>query len=89
LGHFFGTHLQFWLNLQTTYDLCVAEQKTGAAVKTLPTLDASYKSTAATSQGRHKRESEEVTQRLNVSNFLLPGTDKCGANINRNIRKTL
>ena len=38
LGHFFGNSPQFWLNLQTIYDLRVAEQKTGAAIKTLPKL---------------------------------------------------
>ena len=38
LGHFFGISPQFWLNLQTIYDLRVAEQKTGAAIKTLPKL---------------------------------------------------
>ena len=43
LGHFFGTSPQFWLNLQTIYDLRVAEQKTGAAIKTLPTLNANHK----------------------------------------------
>ncbi|MBI2798863.1 MAG: HigA family addiction module antidote protein [Gammaproteobacteria bacterium] len=40
LGHFFGTSPQFWLNLQSIYDLRVAEQKTGDAIKTLPTLNA-------------------------------------------------
>jgi addiction module HigA family antidote len=39
LGHFFGTSPQFWLNLQATYDLRVAEQKTGSAIRTLPTLN--------------------------------------------------
>jgi antitoxin HigA-1 len=38
LGHFFGTSPQFWLNLQATYDLRVAEQKTGNAIKALPTI---------------------------------------------------
>lgn len=38
LGHFFATSPQFWLNLQTIYDLRIAEQKTGDAIKTLPTL---------------------------------------------------
>jgi len=38
LGHFFGTSAQFWLNLQATYDLRVAEEKTGATIKRLPTL---------------------------------------------------
>ncbi len=40
LGHFFGTSPQFWLNLQTIYDLRIAEQKTGAAIKSLPRLTA-------------------------------------------------
>lgn len=38
LGHFFGTTPQFWLNLQATYDLRVAQQKTGATIKRLPKL---------------------------------------------------
>ena len=40
LGHFFGTSPQFWLNLQAIYDLRVAETKTGATIKSLPTLTA-------------------------------------------------
>ena len=38
LGHFFGTSPQFWLNLQSLYELRRAEQKAGKAIKTLPTL---------------------------------------------------
>jgi antitoxin HigA-1 len=38
LGHFFGTSAEFWLNLQSLYDLRLAEQKAGKAIKTLPTL---------------------------------------------------
>jgi addiction module HigA family antidote len=38
LGHFFGTSAQFWLNLQTIYDLRVAEHRSGKAIKSLPTL---------------------------------------------------
>ena len=38
LGHFFGTSAQFWLNLQSLYDLRLAEQKAGKRIKTLPTL---------------------------------------------------
>lgn len=40
LGHFFGTSPQFWLNLQTIYDLRIAEQRIGAAIKALPKLGA-------------------------------------------------
>jgi addiction module HigA family antidote len=38
LAHFFGTSAEFWLNLQTLYDLRIAEQKAGRAIKSLPTL---------------------------------------------------
>jgi len=38
LGHFFGTSPQFWLNLQSLYELRLAEQKAGKAIKVLPTL---------------------------------------------------
>jgi len=38
LAHFFRTSAQFWLNLQTLYELRMAEQKAGNSIKTLPTL---------------------------------------------------
>jgi addiction module HigA family antidote len=38
LGHFFGTSAQFWLNLQSLYDLRRAQEKAGKAVKKLPRL---------------------------------------------------
>src|SRR6516164_4645871 len=38
LAHFFGTSPQFWLNLQTLYELRLAERKNGRAIKKLPTL---------------------------------------------------
>jgi antitoxin HigA-1 len=38
LAHFFGTSAQFWLNLQTLYDLRLAQQKTGRSIKSLPRL---------------------------------------------------
>ena len=43
LGHFFGTSGEFWLNLQKLYDLRLAEQKTGDAIKHLPTLGQGFK----------------------------------------------
>ena len=36
-GHWFGVEPQFWLNLQTQYDLVIAERQSGAAVRALPT----------------------------------------------------
>ena len=38
LGHYFGTNPQFWLNLQSLYDLRLAEQKAGKSIRHLPTL---------------------------------------------------
>ena len=38
LAHFFGTSGEFWLNLQSLYELRLARQKIGKTIKTLPTL---------------------------------------------------
>ena len=38
LAHFFGTSAEFWLNLESLYELRLAEAKTGTAIKRLPTL---------------------------------------------------
>jgi antitoxin HigA-1 len=38
LGHFFGTSAEFWLNLQSLYELRLAQQKTGKSISSLPTL---------------------------------------------------
>lgn len=50
LGHFFGSSPQFWLSLQATYDLHMAEEKMGAAIRNLPTLS-----------GRQKRKTADHT----------------------------
>jgi plasmid maintenance system antidote protein VapI len=38
LAHFFGSSAQFWLNLQSIYDLRFAQGKVGKSTKALPTL---------------------------------------------------
>jgi addiction module HigA family antidote len=38
LAHFFGTSAQFWLNLQSLYELRLAQQKAGKSIKALPKL---------------------------------------------------
>ena len=38
LAHFFGTTPEFWLNLESLYEIRLAEQKSGKSIKTLPTL---------------------------------------------------
>ena len=38
LAHYFGTSAQFWLNLQSFYDLRRAEDKAGKSIKGLPKL---------------------------------------------------
>ena len=39
LGRFFGTSGEFWLNLQKLYELRRAEQKNGASIARLPSLE--------------------------------------------------
>lgn len=38
LAHFFGTAPEFWLNLQSLYELRLAQQKFGKVIDGLPTL---------------------------------------------------
>src|SRR5271168_2172571 len=38
LAHFFGTSAEFWLNLQSLYELRLAEAKVGKTLKALPKL---------------------------------------------------
>ena len=38
LAHFFGTSAEFWLNLQSLYELRVAERKVGKSIRALPRL---------------------------------------------------
>ena len=38
LAHFFGTTAEFWLNLQSLYDLRIAQKKVGRSIKGLPIL---------------------------------------------------
>ena len=38
LAHFFGTSAEFWLNLQSLYELRLAEARSGRTIKKLPTL---------------------------------------------------
>ena len=38
LAHFFGTSAEFWLNLQSLYELRLAQNKPGKSIKDLPTL---------------------------------------------------
>lgn len=38
LAHFFGTTAEFWLNLQSLYELRIAQKKAGKSISQLPTL---------------------------------------------------
>lgn len=38
LAHFFGTSAQFWLNLQSNFELKIAEKKVGKTIRALPRL---------------------------------------------------
>jgi antitoxin HigA-1 len=43
LGHFFGTSPEFWLNLQKIFELRLAEERSWATIKGLPTLSQARK----------------------------------------------
>ncbi|MGA9979843.1 MAG: HigA family addiction module antitoxin [Candidatus Sulfotelmatobacter sp.] len=38
LAHFFGTTAEFWLNLQSLYEIRMAQQKAGKSIRVLPRL---------------------------------------------------
>src|ERR1700730_6703165 len=38
LAHFFGTTAEFWLNLQSLFELRVAKKKAGKSIRALPTI---------------------------------------------------
>ena len=38
LAHFFGTSAEFWLNLQSLYEIRLAEKKSGKSIRALPRL---------------------------------------------------
>ncbi len=38
LAHFFGTSPEFWLNLQSLYEIRIAQNKAGRSIRGLPTL---------------------------------------------------
>src|SRR5271170_3439216 len=38
LSHFFGTSAEFWLNLQSLYDLRLAQRRAGKSIHGLPRL---------------------------------------------------
>jgi addiction module HigA family antidote len=38
LAHFFGTRAEFWLNLQSLYELRLAQAKAGKDIRKLPAL---------------------------------------------------
>ncbi|MFZ0687266.1 MAG: HigA family addiction module antitoxin [Terriglobales bacterium] len=39
LAHFFGTSAEFWLNLQSLYELRLAQKKVVKSIQTLPKLE--------------------------------------------------
>ena len=38
LAHFFGTTAEFWLNLQSLFELRIAQKRAGKSIRSLPTL---------------------------------------------------
>jgi antitoxin HigA-1 len=61
LAHFFGTSAQFWLNLQSLYDLRLAEQKAGKTIASLSTLKRLRRKTGASTRDLEPRKSRYVS----------------------------
>ena len=49
LGHWFGVTPQFWMNLQTQYDLATADSLVSASIRELPTSE--YRPESSTGNG--------------------------------------
>ena len=49
-GHWFGSDPQFWLNLQTQFDLAAADTEIGEAVQALPTAAGTRSASAGSPQ---------------------------------------
>ncbi len=46
LAHFFGTSAEFWLNLQSLYEIRMARKKAGKSIQRLPRLEPSERISA-------------------------------------------
>ena len=51
LGHWFGVTPQFWLNLQSAYDLATAEALAGTSIREMPTVEYRAESSRAEKPG--------------------------------------
>ena len=69
LSHFFGTSPQFWLNLQSLYELRLAEQKAGKQLRFFHTEKAST--------GSPMNDHYDLTHSFSLS-FLSFLTELCG-----------
>ena len=54
-GHWFGVSPEYWMNLQSRYELALAEERPGWAIRTLPTA-ADRNNTSANRRYRHRGE---------------------------------
>ena len=52
-GHWFGVDPQFWLNLQTQFDLAITDQRIGAVVRGLPVAPATHSPLPETASEEH------------------------------------
>jgi addiction module HigA family antidote len=85
LGHFFGTSPEFWVNLQKIFELRLAQDRSWAIIKILPTLSRARKEPGAvyflfsrvqarslssvTNKGRSSKKLNEVAVKLGLAPF--------------------
>ena len=73
-GHWFGVSPEFWMNLQSLYDLALAEQRAGEEIRKLPTA-ADRGPNGAKRRYRHQREIRVLRQPVKGTT-LTAETDK-------------
>lgn len=75
LGHWFGTEAQFWLHLQSQFDLALASQVTGEAVRRLPTKNglSSRNEIRQAREGRQGRLEQGIHEALTRRRGRSPG----------------
>jgi antitoxin HigA-1 len=64
LAHFFGTSAEFWLNLQSLYELRVARKKLGKSIKALPKLESEYRRSKETDAKTNREWAATVSDGL-------------------------
>jgi addiction module HigA family antidote len=76
LGHFFGTSPGFWLELQATYDLRIAEEKAGRTISGLPRLNGFPKTSRVAIAGSRIKRARQTNSARNKTRSSSKSNEK-------------